>query len=454
MGAHGDIGYGSAVRPSSEAAALACSLFTRHRGRIYRLCFQHLRSTHDAEDALQQTFVNVLQAMRSGVTPRAETAWLLQIARNVCLERQRNAGRRARIEFTASPDSLVDVASARPDDGGSELAAALGRLEPRHREALVLREWRGLSYREMATVLQLSQSAVEALLFRARRSLARSLEDTRRLRPTFNWGSLFASCRTAFSGAAAKTAAVAACCGITVVGAPALENAVLHRAGSPLASSPLRSSPPAAATSGVAANQRAEPGRRNTTQRRRPGAVASTVAGSAAPTSGGASGTTADVAGTVGGGVAPTKDSGGTPGGASGPPRGSIETPSPGLGAARADVPVDVPQANGGADAGVSTQVSAGGVSAQIAAGDTGVAAAVGVGTNGADAAVQSDVSLPVSGADAPSVGSPDVSVGADVGVSAAAPDAGAVTADAGVTVDTGQTGAVGVDLSVSLSLP
>ena len=222
-------------RRSSDAAVLARSLFARHQRRVYGHCLYSLRSTHDAEDALQQTFVNALQALRAGVTPRLEEAWLLHIARNVCLERHRNMSRRAKLEVVASPDSLADVAaSPAPDGDGAYLGAALGRLEPRQREALVMREWRGLSYREMGNVLQLSQSAVEALLFRARRSLGRALEDVQRLRPTFNWAGLLASSRCCLQGAVGKTVAVAAC-GITIASVPMLGRAVDHRHGQAVA---------------------------------------------------------------------------------------------------------------------------------------------------------------------------------------------------------------------------
>ena len=231
MSAAIDIGDDYATRCATDAASLACALFTRHRQHIYRECVFSLRSPHDAEDAVQQTYLNALRALQRGVRPRVEGAWLHEIARNVCRERKRNAARRGRLETTASPESLNDLAvspAIPTEQQASQLRVALGRLEPRQREALLLREWRGLSYREIGGMLQLSQSAVEGLLFRARRSLARALEDGQRLRTTLNLVNLLAAFRTLRSGGAAKTAAIAACCAATVVAAPTLEKAVEH----------------------------------------------------------------------------------------------------------------------------------------------------------------------------------------------------------------------------------
>ena len=131
---------------------------------------------------MQTTFVHALRSIRRGVRPHVEAAWLFAIARNVCRERWRSTQRRGASARTRDVDELADVLAApEPDDDELfDLDAALGRLAERQREALLLREWRGLSYEEIARRLDVSESAVETLLFRARRSLAHELEhDTR-----------------------------------------------------------------------------------------------------------------------------------------------------------------------------------------------------------------------------------------------------------------------------------
>jgi RNA polymerase sigma-70 factor (ECF subfamily) len=152
------------------SGARAEELFVRHARQIYAFCLYRLGDRQDAEDALQSTFLNAFRALDQGVVPHAEAAWLFKIARNVCLTRRRVAARRRRLE---SPEPLADTVAAPEPDAGDlvDLAGALHGLPPRQRRALVLREWQGLDYAEIADRLGLTQAAVETLLNRARRSL-------------------------------------------------------------------------------------------------------------------------------------------------------------------------------------------------------------------------------------------------------------------------------------------
>ena len=232
-----EIRPGQAAVDVRDAAGLVSRLFETHRHWIYRLCLSSLRSPQDAEDAVQHTFVNVFRAVERGATPRCESAWLAEIARNVCRERHRVAARRARSETIVSPDDLSDVptrSSAPAIVDVDELDAALSRLEPRQRTALLLREWRGLSHNEIGGLLHLSQDASEALVSRARRSLVRTLRSGTRVGPCLNLVGLAAALRRWLVGGTAKAAAVAAC-GVTIVVAPTLEGTVAQPFAGPRA---------------------------------------------------------------------------------------------------------------------------------------------------------------------------------------------------------------------------
>jgi hypothetical protein len=99
-----------------------------------------------------------------------------------------------------------------------DLRDALELLPDNQRRAVLLREWQGLSYAEIADELHLSVPAVEALLFRARRALAAHLERTRsRL---LNLGSSLATLRSLMQGGPAKMAVATAVAGIAA--APAV----------------------------------------------------------------------------------------------------------------------------------------------------------------------------------------------------------------------------------------
>jgi RNA polymerase sigma-70 factor (ECF subfamily) len=153
-------------------------LYERHRQRIFGYCLSRLRDRQEAEDAVQNTFVYAFRLLNRGVVPDAELPWLFAIARNVCRSRRRTLGRRGRVETVTDLDALQDAVSARSTSAPDELhglSDALAAMPESQRRALLLREWQGLSYAEIGQTLALSQSAVETLLFRARRSLANRL---------------------------------------------------------------------------------------------------------------------------------------------------------------------------------------------------------------------------------------------------------------------------------------
>jgi len=162
---------------SSDAAA---QLFNLHRKRIHVYCLNQLRDRQEADDAVQSTFLYALALLQRGERPRADVPWLYTIAHNVCRTRRRALRRRSKLESAVDLETLHDRVG-RNDPPGDDLASlrgSLAALPKMQRRALLLREWHGLSYAEIAPHLGLSESAVEAVLFRARRNLARTFQRT------------------------------------------------------------------------------------------------------------------------------------------------------------------------------------------------------------------------------------------------------------------------------------
>ncbi|HLX21246.1 MAG TPA: sigma-70 family RNA polymerase sigma factor [Gaiellaceae bacterium] len=165
----------------TAAADATTRLYERHHLRILAYCVNQLRDRQEAEDAVQNTFVYAFKLLEQGVVPNAELPWLFTIAHNACRSRRRTLRRRGRVETTADLDALQDVISTPANAAADDLAGlsdALASMPETQRRALLLREWRGLSYAEIGASLSLSQSAVETLLFRARRNLAKQLATT------------------------------------------------------------------------------------------------------------------------------------------------------------------------------------------------------------------------------------------------------------------------------------
>ncbi len=168
---------GAGLSPTVSRAAE--QLFHEHSGWLYGYCLRLLRSPEEAEDAVQATYLNACRSLGNGTRPRAGSAWLLHIARNVCFTRIRSARRRDGVERIGDITVLEETVAA-PDrsyDSLVGLTDALLALPERQREAILLREWQGMSHGEIAERLEISHSAAETLIFRARRSLADALEN-------------------------------------------------------------------------------------------------------------------------------------------------------------------------------------------------------------------------------------------------------------------------------------
>ena len=224
----------SAGRPSfaggparAPQAAATEGLYERHAAKIFSYCLHQLGSREEAEDAVQTAFMNAFRALGRGVVPEAESAWLFKIAENVCLSRRRSSWRRGRIESPSDFDVIEEVVPgpSRQRDELIGIEDALASMPEQQRRAILLREWQGLSYREIGEELEVSQSAVETLIFRARRSLAQGLEQPdlakkpqkskqrksfRRALHVVDLGTIVAAAKTLLAGSVAVKATAAA----------------------------------------------------------------------------------------------------------------------------------------------------------------------------------------------------------------------------------------------------
>ena len=129
-----------------------------------------LRSRTDAEDITQTVFLRALRAIERGERVRTPRNWLIKIAHNEC--RRLIATRKVQLEL---PDEIA-VEPAEPGRA-EELKVAMAALPATQRQALVLRELEGRTYAEISKALDVSESAVETLVFRARRALREQIEN-------------------------------------------------------------------------------------------------------------------------------------------------------------------------------------------------------------------------------------------------------------------------------------
>ncbi len=161
---------------ATEPGADLSALYERHGPTVRGLCRLLLRNRQEAEDAAQQTFLSAYRSMLGGNSPRHPAAWLATIARNECVNRIQ---RRMREPLAApgTEEELPDPVAVAADRADlAELWRAIAELPERQRQALLLREFSGLSYSELADALAVSEPAVESLLFPARDALRLRLQ--------------------------------------------------------------------------------------------------------------------------------------------------------------------------------------------------------------------------------------------------------------------------------------
>jgi RNA polymerase sigma-70 factor, ECF subfamily len=205
--------------PSDRVPATreAARLFEAYSEQLLGYCLGRLGSRSEAEDAVQTTFLYAFRALRRGVVPECESAWLTTIARNACHSQRRTLSRRGPLSTDVDLDT---VALARPDGDEDSvllgLKEALASIPERQRQALLLREWQGLAPREIASRLGMSGPATHALLGRARKSLAQAL--TLPVRPVAGIAWLFVEIRSYVKAFFTGVSAKAAVAGVAIVG--------------------------------------------------------------------------------------------------------------------------------------------------------------------------------------------------------------------------------------------
>lgn len=169
-------------------------LVARYEDRVYALALRMTGNRQDAEDVLQDTFLNVVRSLDSFRGSSSFATWLYRIATNAALTRLRQQKRKnqGEGEFLDEVYSVKQAAagSARMTDWSAEpegrllgeeartlMEEAIGELPDIYRTVFVLRDVEGLPASEVADILDLSVPAVKSRLHRARMYLRNRLSD-------------------------------------------------------------------------------------------------------------------------------------------------------------------------------------------------------------------------------------------------------------------------------------
>ncbi|HEX4976707.1 MAG TPA: RNA polymerase sigma factor SigE [Nocardioides sp.] len=166
--------------PAGWSAPSWEQVVAEHSGRVYRLAYRLTGNAHDAEDLTQEVFVRVFRSL-DRYTPGTFEGWLHRITTNLFLDQAR---RKAKIRFDAFADgaeTAIPSRAATPDTTvlergfDDDVEEALLALPPDFRAAVVLCDIEGLSYEEIAEVLDLKLGTVRSRIHRGRTMLRKAL---------------------------------------------------------------------------------------------------------------------------------------------------------------------------------------------------------------------------------------------------------------------------------------
>ena len=162
----------------------------RYQSRLHAMVMGMVRNSEDAKDITQNAFIKAYENLSTFRIESSFYTWLYRIAMNLSIDHCRKGIRR-------KTSSLDDSVAPRDDDGTimqsttidnahkalsrkelqKRIFAALDDLPEEHREVVLLREIEGLSYKEIAEVLDIPEGTVMSRLFYARKKLQVALKD-------------------------------------------------------------------------------------------------------------------------------------------------------------------------------------------------------------------------------------------------------------------------------------
>ncbi|MHB8792201.1 MAG: RNA polymerase sigma factor [Thermoleophilia bacterium] len=169
-------------------------LMSRYESRVYSLAYRMLGNKEDAEDVLQDTFLNVVRSIGGFKSRSSFSTWLYRVAANAALTKLRQKSRREKSEgefldevYSVKEAAHSSIALVDWSDGPAQkllneearlvMDEAVAELPDKYRVVFVLRDVEGMSAAEVAQVLDLSIPAVKSRLHRARLYLRNRLSD-------------------------------------------------------------------------------------------------------------------------------------------------------------------------------------------------------------------------------------------------------------------------------------
>ena len=170
-----------------------------YSGRIFSACFSFLGNRQDAEDCVQDTFVKAWRYLADYSFLSSFYTWLYRIAINACLDYRRKSSRQpvlsldetietddSQVVFQIADDAPLPDVQAENNELRRLIREEIAALPPIMRQIIVLRDLEGLSYHELADLLELSEGTVKSRLSRARLQLMQRISKREKKQGTIN----------------------------------------------------------------------------------------------------------------------------------------------------------------------------------------------------------------------------------------------------------------------------
>ncbi len=181
------------VRKTLDGDATAYrGLVERYETRIYHVCYGMVRNREDARDMAQDAFIKAYKNLSRFRFQASFYTWLCRIAMNVCIDHLRKQKVRKADAFdegiaTREAGGVISMEHHKNNPAKdverkrlyARILAAMDELPELHRQVVVLREMEGLSYKEIAEVLEVPEGTVMSRLYYARKRLQAALQDER-----------------------------------------------------------------------------------------------------------------------------------------------------------------------------------------------------------------------------------------------------------------------------------
>jgi RNA polymerase sigma-70 factor (ECF subfamily) len=169
-------------------------LMERYQRKVYSIAYGFLRNQEDALDVVQEAFIKVHRYIHKFQGNSGFYTWLYRIVANLCIDHLRKKKRKRNVEFddglrhgpekdTYAGSDLTHLRDADPRDMlrrkeiMEAVQDALSHLSDKHRAVIVMREFQGMSYAEIAEAMECSKGTIMSRLFHARKNMQKLLTE-------------------------------------------------------------------------------------------------------------------------------------------------------------------------------------------------------------------------------------------------------------------------------------